>query len=160
MSSYLPNGFRAIPRAADHYALAPNDTVFNLKTKKKLKAHWNGHKYYTILKDKDGNQFRFCAQEDMGKPTHDKITKEWVLEVDKAKIIPDYPDYAITHYGSIYRINPRSSGPRAHGVQVVSSFLHAGHTYVNLSAKNKPQKLFRVDKLTEQIWGGESTFQD
>ena len=60
MSSHLPEGFRRIPRAADHYAVSEKGAVFNMKTGKMLKPQWNGTKEYTTVKDKLGKQFRFC----------------------------------------------------------------------------------------------------
>jgi hypothetical protein len=161
MEYHLPEGFKRIPRAADCYAVSSKGVVFNLKTGKKLTSRWNGHKFYTQILGKGGENMLFCADE-MHRYEYTPLTKEWVLETAKAKVIHDYPDYAITSYGAVYIINPRSRGPRAHEVHMIQSTIHQGREKVYLSdpAKGKPQKLFRVDQLTEQLWGEESTYED
>lgn len=156
-SDYVtPKGFRKIPRADNRYALSDNGTVWNLKTKKPLKQQWNGYRSYTTIKDPEGRQFLFDSST-IDDPQYTPFTKDWVLNVDKAKIIPEYPDYAVSHYGAIYRINPRARGPRAGEVYMIKQHTKNGFPYVNFSLKNKKQKLVRSDLLTERVWGDEST---
>jgi hypothetical protein len=159
MSSYLPDGFRRIPRAAENYAVSPDGAVFNMKTKKLLKPQWAGDKEFVTVKDEHGKQFRFCF-EDLDRMDYEPLTKEWVFHVEQAREIPDYPDYAISHYGAVYRVATRRSGRRAKEVHMIKSHLHQGRETVYLRNKNKPHKRFRVDKLVEQLWGEESTYED
>ena len=63
MSSYLPEGFRRIPRADNRYAVSEKGVVFNMKTGKMLKSQWNGTKEYTTIKDKSGKQFLFSFED-------------------------------------------------------------------------------------------------
>tara|TARA_Y100001973_G_C5208536_1_gene343506 strand:- start:6906 stop:7394 length:489 start_codon:yes stop_codon:yes gene_type:complete len=155
----IPKGFRPIPKAADHFVVSENGFVFNLKTGRLLKQHWNGFSTYTIIRDKEGNQYRFCYA-NIDRKSYKPLTREWVLESDKAKIIPDYPDYAVSHYGAVYRIKPRDTGPRAGEVFMVSEYGKQGHAYVRLRCpKTKKPREVRVGKLTEQLWGDESTYE-
>ena len=155
----IPKGFRPIPRAADHYDMSKHGFVFNLKTGRLLKQQWNGYSTYTIIYDQDGNQFRFCHAH-MDKHLYKPLTKKWVMEQDGARVCPEYPDYAVSHYGAVYRIVPRKTGPRAGEVFMLSEYGKQGRTYVKLNSPKggKPREV-RVDKLTEQLWGDESTYE-
>tara|TARA_R110002051_G_scaffold51492_2_gene98680 strand:- start:15 stop:521 length:507 start_codon:yes stop_codon:yes gene_type:complete len=154
----IPKGFRQIPKAADHYVISPNGYVFNSKTGNFLKQQWNGYSTYTIIRDTEGKQYRFCHS-NIDKKQYKPLTREWVLEVDKAKIIPEYPDYAISHYGAVYRIQPRNTGPRAGEVCMLQEFGHKGHSYVALrDPKTDHPRNVRVARLTHQLWGDEGTY--
>tara|TARA_R100000734_G_C3292153_1_gene83842 strand:- start:224 stop:712 length:489 start_codon:yes stop_codon:yes gene_type:complete len=155
----IPKGFQEIPRAADNYVVSASGFVFNLKTGRLLKQHWNGYNTYTVIRDKEGRQFRFCFEK-MHRQNYTPLTKEWVLKEDKAKIIPDYPDYAVSSYGAVYIINPRKTGPRAREVHMISERFKQGHPYVSLvDPQTKKPRDVRLDKLTKQIWGDESTYE-
>ena len=155
----IPQGFVNIPKADPRYVATPSGLVFNMKTGKMLKKHWNGYSTYTIIKDTEGKQFRF-NHEKLDSPSYTPLTKEWVLEDDGAKIITDYPDYAVSHYGAVYRIVPRGTGPRAGEVFMVSEYTKEGFPYVNLRVEGikKPREV-RVDKLTKLLWGCDSTYE-
>ncbi len=152
----MPVGFRKIPRADAKYALSDSGTVWNLKTKKPLKQQWNGYRSYTTIKDPEGRQFLFDSST-IDDPQYTPFTKDWVLNVDKAKIIPEYPDYAVSHYGAIYRINPKATGPRAGEVYMVKEHTRNGFPYAYVRLENGKRKPVRSDLLTERVWGDEST---
>ena len=152
----IPVGFRNIPKADNRYVVADNGQVFNLKTKKPLKPQWTGYRSYVTVKDPEGRQFRFDPDK-IDDPQYKPFTKDWVLNVDKAKIIPEYPDYAVSHYGAIYRINPRAKGPRAGEVYMIKEHTRKGFPYAILRLENGKRKPVRSDLLTERVWGDEST---
>lgn len=127
-----------------------------MKTQKFLRQHFNGYNNYTIIKDADGKQFRFNF--DKAAVDYTPLTKEWVLDVERAKVIPDYPDYAVSHYGAIYRIVPRGTGPRSDEVFMLTERSLNGRPHVTLATGHKKRKLVRVDTLTTLIWGEESTY--
>lgn len=155
----IPKGFQSIPRAANNYVVSGAGFVFNLKTGNLLKQHWNGFSTYTVIRDKEGRQFRFCFEK-MHRQNYTPLTKEWVLEDDGAKIIPDYPDYAVSSYGAVYIINPRRTGPRAGEVHMISEHYKQGHTYVKLvDPETKKPRQVRLAKIVEQVWGDESTYE-
>ena len=153
----IPSGFRVIPRADSRYVVSDNGHVFNMKTGRMLKQHWNGYSTYTIIKDPVGKQFRFNHLKMLLKP-YVELTKEWVMNKDGAKIIPNFPDYAISHYGAVYRINPPKRGPQAGKVFMVSELTKKGFPYVRLQGTKNPRQV-RLDKLVEQVWGSGSTYQ-
>jgi len=152
-----PIGFRKIPRADGRYVVAGNGKVFNLKTGKLLKQQWNGHKLYTVIKDPKGRQFMFDESK-LDDPQYTPLTKDWVLKKERAKVIPKYPDYAVSHYGAVYRITPKSTGPRAGEVFMIKEYTIKGFPYVSLRLENGKRKLVRLDLLTERVWGAESTY--
>ena len=152
----IPQGFQKIPRADDRYVVAENGQVFNLKTEKPLKPQWTGYRSYVTIKDPEGRQFRFDP-DTIDDPQHTPFTKDWVLNVDKAKIIPEYPDYAVSHYGAIYRITPKATGPRAGEVYMIKEHTKNGFPYAVLRSEKNKRKFVRSDLLTERIWGDEST---
>jgi hypothetical protein len=155
----IPQGFTPIPKAANNYVVSDAGFVFNLKTGRLLKQHWNGHSTYTIIRNAEGRQYRF-SYEKMLKGDYTPLTREWVLDSDGAKIIPEYPDYAVSHYGAVYRIVPRKTGPRAGEVFMLSEYSKQGHAYVKLCKEGeKNPREARIDQLTEQLWGGDSTYQ-
>ncbi len=80
----IPQGFKTIPRAAKRYVVTPTGTVFNMKTQKFLRQHFNGYSSYTTIKDPEGKQFRF----NFDKPefSYKPLTKEWVLDVERQRL--------------------------------------------------------------------------
>jgi hypothetical protein len=155
-----PDGFRGIPKAASQYVLSPKGFVFNLKTGRMLKQQWDGYNTYTIIRNKEGKQYRFNHSK-IDDPDYKPLTKDWVLNEDGAKVVPEYPDYAVSHYGAVYRINPKKTGPRAGEVFMLSEFTKQGHSYVKLSSiYTKTPRDVRVDKLVRQLWGDESSYSE
>ena len=153
-----PKGFREIPRASENYVLSPNGYVFNKKTGNFLKQQWNGFSTYTIIKDTEGNQYRFCHS-NIDKKIYKPLTKDWVLNDDGAKVIPQSPDYAISSYGAVYKIHPRKTGPRAGEVHMLQEFGKEGHAYVALrDPKTNTPRNVRVSKLLDQMWGDTSGY--
>ena len=152
----IPEGFKPIPRAADNYAVSSRGVVFNLKTGRALKQQWNGYNHYTTIKNKEGKRFNFCYEK-RHRQNYTPLTKEWVLEQDEAKIIPDYPDYAISSYGAVYIINPRKKGPRAGEVHMISEIYQHGSYYVKLiDPYTKKPRVVGINKLLSQLWDEES----
>tara|TARA_R110001632_G_scaffold72512_3_gene167567 strand:+ start:572 stop:1048 length:477 start_codon:yes stop_codon:yes gene_type:complete len=152
----IPQGFQTIPRADKRYVVTPTGTVFNMKTQKFLRQHFDGYSTYTTITDAKGKQFRFNF--DKAVIDYTPLTKEWVLDVEGAKIITDYPDYAVSHYGAVYRIVPRGKGPRAGEVFMIKEFSIKGKPYVSLVIGGEKPKQVRVDLLTKLLWGDESTY--
>lgn len=158
MDSHLPEGFRRIPRAADHYAVSEKGVVFNMKTGNLLKSQWNGTKEYTTIKDKSGKQFLFSF-EDLDRMDYNPLTEDWLFHVEQARKIPDFPDYAVSHYGAIYRVAFRKCGIRAKEIYMIRGYIHQGREHAYLRNKNT-RKLVRVGVITEQVWGAESTYEE
>lgn len=158
LDNNVPEGFRRIPHAADEYLLSPNGVVYNQKTGKFLRREqWRGYGFYTIIKKPDGTQYRF-KHDNIDAPETRPLTREWVLEKDGAKIIPEFPDYAVSHYGAVYNINPSTRGPKGGKVFMLQEFGHQGHGCVNLLTESRKYKIVRVSEITEQLWGSKATY--
>ena len=150
-------GFKKIPYAAENFLLSPNGMVYNRKTGKFLKRNWRGFGTYTNIKKPDGRQYQF-KHENIDIPEHRPLTREWVLEEDGAKIIPEFPNYAVSHYGAVYNINPSAKGPKGGKVFMLQEFSHHGHRCVYLMTEPRKYKIVRVSKITEQLWGSDATY--
>lgn len=153
----LPKGFKRIPYAAENFLLSPNGIVYNRKTGKFLKRYWTGYGTYTNIKKPNGKQYHF-KHENIDVPERRPLTREWVLEEDGAKIIPEFPDYAVSHYGAIYNINPSNRGPKGGKVFMLQEFSRRGHGCVNLLTESRKYKIVRVSDITEQLWGSDATY--
>lgn len=155
-----PEGYVPIPKAASHFVMSPEGYVFNLQTGKTLKQQWSGHSVYTIIRDDQGQPFRFSPAK-LHAPEAEPLTKDWVLEHEGAQVIPSYDDYAITVYGAVYRINPLPRGRNGGKVFMLTAYEHQGHECVKLvPADDNVQKILRLDQLMDEVWGDDSEYRN
>tara|TARA_A100001388_G_scaffold269707_1_gene246389 strand:+ start:3069 stop:3542 length:474 start_codon:yes stop_codon:yes gene_type:complete len=147
----IPDGFKPVPNT-DCYALSPEGHVYNVKTRKRLKRFFDGYKIRTAVYDANGNQFLF-AHCDIDKEPPPEVTLEYVLK--DARIISDYPDYAVTYWGLVWRINPRKKGPNAGRIHVLEEHEHQGKRHVWLVHPDNSllRKRFQTYLLTKEVWG-------
>jgi hypothetical protein len=147
----IPSGFKRVPNT-DHYALAPNGFIYNVKTGNRLKRFFDGYKIRTAVVGCDGNQFLF-AHDKIDEDPLPAVTLEHVLE--KARVVPEYPDYAVTCWGLVWRINPRKKGPNAGRIHVLQEHEHRGKRHVWLVHPDNSllRKKFQTYKLTKEVWG-------
>ena len=147
----IPAGFRPVPNT-DRYALAPEGFVYNVKTGKRPKRFFDGHKIRTAVVGCDGNQFLF-AHCDIDKEPPPEVTLEHVLE--DARVVSDYPDYAVTPLGVVWRINPRKKGPNAGRIHALEEHEHQGKRHVMLAHPDNSllRKRFQTYLLTKKVWG-------
>jgi len=149
----IPDGFKPVPNT-DHYALSPEGYVYNVKTRKRLKRFFDGHKIRTAVVGCDGNSFLF-AHCDIDKEPPTTITREAVLK--DARVVSDYPDYAVTTLGVVWRINPRKKGPNAGRIHVLEEHVHHRKRHVMLVHPDNSllRKRFQTYLLTKEVWGDE-----
>ena len=81
------------------------------------------------------------------------LTREDILTTLAARIIPDYPGYAVTSYGAIYCIEPPSRGPNAGTLYLVKETLNHDSPHVNLTRADGSRVFIEVDKVVEMVWG-------
>ena len=81
------------------------------------------------------------------------LTREDILTTLAARIIPDYPRYAVTSYGAIYCIEPPSRGPNAGPLYLVKETLNHDSPHVNLTRADGSRVFIEVDKVVEMVWG-------
>ena len=146
-------GHTPIPNT-EHYYLTEEGVVYNAKTRKTLKPFFDGHKIRTAVYDTNGNQFLF-AHRDIDKEPPPEVTLEYVLK--DARIISDYPDYAVNPRGVVWRIKPRKKGPNAGRIHVLEEHQHQGKRHVMLVHPDNSllRKRFQTYLLTKEVWGDE-----
>ena len=81
------------------------------------------------------------------------LTREDILTTLAARIIPDYPRYAVTSYGAKYCIEPPSRGPNAGTLYLVKETLNHDSPHVNLTRADGSRVFIEVDKVVEMVWG-------
>lgn len=153
----IPSGFKRVPNT-DRYALSPDGFVYNVKTSKRLKRFFDGYKIRTAVVDRDGKSFLF-AHDKIDEEPPPIVTLERVLE--NARIVPDYPDYAVTYWGLVWRITPRKKGPNAGRIHTLNEHVMRGKCYVMLVHPENPllRKRFETHKLTKEVWGDDCECQ-
>ena len=145
--------YRLIPNT-EHYYLSPEGVVYNAKTRKTLRRFFDGYKIRTKVYDTNGIPFLFA---------HDTIDEEPLPEMplervlENARVISDYPDYAVTYWGLVWRINPRKKGPNAGRIHVLQEHDHQRKRCVWLVHPDNSllRKRFVTYKLTKEVWGDE-----
>ena len=146
----IPAGFKLIPHTT-HYAYYPiTNLVMNLKTDRVLKPQWVGDMLRTKVVDTNGKPFYF-VHDNIDKPP--TLTREQVLQDEGAKLLPDYPRYAITELGVIYCVEPKKRGRKANRIHVVNTHDHQGWESASLMAPDGKIHKVRVDKILKSIWG-------
>ncbi len=148
----IPDGFKLIPQTT-HYAYYPiTNLVMNLKTDRVLKPQWVGDTLRTKIVDENGNPFWF-VHDSIDKPEPPTLTREYVLQDEKARILPDYPRYAITELGVLYCIEPKKRGRKANRIHVVDTHDHQGWESASLMTPDGKTRKVRIDKILKSIWG-------
>jgi hypothetical protein len=148
----IPDGFKLIPRTA-HYALYPvTNLVMNLKTERVLTPQWQGGMLRTKVVDENGKPFYF-VHDNIDKPAPPTLTREQVLQDEGARILPDYPRYAITELGVLYCIEPSPRGRKPNRIHVVNTHDHQGWESASLTDWEGKTRNVRIDKALELMWG-------
>lgn len=74
---------------------------------------------------------------------------------DEIRVIPDFINYGITHYGAVWRLT--SPLDRMVRPKILDDHVRRRRRYVVLRDKFGKKHPKRVDKLLEQVWGDEAT---
>lgn len=114
--------FQPIAGASD-YALSSNGFVYNTKTNRRLSRSWSGAGWRTQIKTDDGTNVHL----DHADP--DSCTR--TLPRDSYTPIPDYPDYAVTPYGAVWKVK-NLRGARGRHPFIVQVSYRGNQPYVRL----------------------------
>ena len=76
-----------------------------------------------------------------------------MLQDEGAKILPDYPRYAVTELGVIYCIDPKKRGRKANRIHIVDTHEHQGWEQASLATPEGKTRRVRVDKIVSELWG-------
>ena len=82
-----------------------------------------------------------------------ELTREDILTTLGARIIPNYPRYAVTSYGAIYCIEPPSRGPNAGTLYLVRETLNHDSPHVNMTHADGTRSFVPVEQVIEMVWG-------
>ena len=149
----IPEGFKLIPNTT-HYAYYPiTDLVMNLKTDRVLKPQWahTTGSLRTKVVNAEGKPF-FFVHDSINKPAPPILTREYVLQDECARILPDYPRYAITELGVLYCIEPCERGRKANRIHVVDTHDHQGWESASLVSPDGKVRKVRIDKALKSMW--------
>ena len=147
----IPKGFLLIPRTT-HYGYYPvTNLVMNLKTERVLTPQWQGGALRTKIVDENGKPFYF-PHDLFDRPLPPDLTRENVLEDKGARILPDYPRYAITELGVLYCIEPRELGRKPNRIHIVDTHEHQGWESASLTDWEGKTRNVRIDKALKLVW--------
>ena len=102
--------------------------------------------------DENGKPFYFI-HDNIDKPAHPDLTREYVLGEEDARILRDYPRYAITELGLLYCIEPCKVGRKPNRIHVVNTHDHQGWESASLTDWEGKTRNVRIDKALKSMWG-------
>lgn len=126
----------------EHYGLSPSGHVYNTKTGRRLKRRWTGTRFATTILLPNGEP-RILY--------HDTVTlsgNHACRLPEDLRPIPDYPNYAVSPYGAIWRI----AGEREFKPHIVAEYDRNGVSYVQLRNKFGKRHNKRVKLLVNLVW--------
>ena len=113
-------------------------------------------RWFAQIYTDEGKRWSFdsekLARKLFGAPEEEELTTEDILGSLGARIIPDYPRYAVTIYGAIYCIKPPLRGPNAGTIYLVRESLKQGKPHVNLTYSDGSRHFLPVDSVTDMVW--------
>lgn len=149
--------FTQIPNAYP-YALANSGHVYNVNTKRRLKRQWIGNSWRTNIRRSDGTSFYF-RHHDLESASRSCSSKA-TFDRETTRVLPDWPRYAVTPYGTVWCVNSGSRGRGAGGPFIVAEYYHRNKPHVNLSNKFGLRRRFAVKRLVEMAWGLDSSYAE
>jgi hypothetical protein len=141
----LPTGFSEIVGASD-YGLSPDNYVHNLNTGRKLKRYWANVKYVSTVVDDNGVKRKYNhSMAYVDRPT---ISEE---ELDRMRLIADYPDYKVTHFGAVWKF--RKTGRRHNNKPfLVGTKQMHDKEYIRLKTEDGRAHWVRMEKIMEDTY--------
>ena len=128
---------------ASDYALAPSGHIYNVNTKRRLKREWIDGRWQTKVKTDDG---RSCRVQ------HDTLhVPSQTLPTDSYTPIPDYPDYAVTPYGAVWKVR-NLRGRRGRHPFIVTEYYRGTKPYVRLRNKYGKQHNVPVARIMDSCF--------
>ena len=128
---------------ASHYALTDDDYVYNLKTDKKLKRYWSNLKHHSYVTDDEG-VYRLVNHGNPSVARHGLPDEEFV-------VVSDYPDYKVTPYGAVWKI--QKTGNRHRGNHFLVHTKDFGKKeYVRLKTEDGRAHWVRMEKIMEEAY--------
>ena len=128
---------------ASSYALAPSGYIYNVNTKRRLKREWIDGRWQTKVKTDDGRSCRV---------PHDTLhVPSQTLPTAKYTPLPDYPDYAVTPYGAVWKVR-NLRGRRGRHPFIVTEYYRGTKPYVRLRNKYGKQHNVPVSRIMDSCF--------
>lgn len=133
-----------------NYVLTESGFIYNMKSGRRLKRHWSSKGFFSLIPIGAGRLFRLFHKH----PTF-KLPEDNSIPPD-LRMIPEYPNYGVTPYGAVWRIQ----GKRNVTPHMVREETRGNHGYVQLLHTSGKRHNKCVAKLLAQIWGEQSEEDD
>lgn len=131
-------------KGASKYGVSSSGYVYHLRKGKQLTRFWSPARgNYSIVQADDGRRCRAYIS-DSGA----EIASDSTQTPDDLKMIPNYPNYAITPYGAVWRV----SGIRNPKPHIVTEHIRGESSYVQLRNKFGKRHNRKVSDLLKLTW--------
>jgi hypothetical protein len=133
-----------------NYVLTESGFIYNWKTGRRLKRHWSSKGFFSLLPIGQGRLFRlFHKNPKFRLPEDNSVPPD-------LRMIPEYPNYGITPYGAVWRIQ----GKRKVTPHMVREEARGNLAFVQLVHTSGKRHNKCVVKLLKQIWDDHSQDED
>ena len=139
--------------SASRYEIDEHGFVYHGETRLRLQNR-SGRWFAQVYRD-DGTRWSFDSERmasEMFKGPEAQLTREDILDTIGARIIPQFPRYAITPYGAIYCIEPPKRGPNAGKYYLLQESLRRDNSYVTVTRKDGVRQPMKVTDLIQAVW--------
>lgn len=126
----------------DRYVLTESGFVYNLHTGRRLKRHWSPKGHFSMIPLGNGRVYRL-----LHKNPRIKLPEQYNVPPD-LRMIPEYPNYGITPYGAVWRIQ----GKRNVTPHMVREEQRGSVSFVQLLHTSGKRHNKSVPQLLQQIW--------
>tara|TARA_R100001244_G_scaffold9038_1_gene11144 strand:+ start:539 stop:1021 length:483 start_codon:yes stop_codon:yes gene_type:complete len=153
-TAHYPDPPRAPISFAPAYEIDKHGIVY--RRNKRLTLISRSGKWFAQVYDNDGRKHLFDSEKlatQIFGGNSSLLTREDILGKLDARILVDWPRYAVTSYGAIYCVEPPKRGPNAGEVYALRETLQGNTSYVTLYGKNGSRRFIRVDDVVGMVWG-------
>ena len=151
-TAHLDNSRRPI-NSARQYEIDEHGFVYKGDTKLRLQNR-SGRWFAQVYRD-DGTRWSFDSERlagEMFKGSEARLTREDIFDSIGARIIPQFPRYAVTYYGAVYCVDPPKRGPNAGKYYLLQESLRRDDSYVTVTRKDGVRGPVKVSALTQAAW--------
>ena len=143
---------RPVPKASNYEV---DEHGFIYRGRQRISQRYRSGRWYSQIRGDDGRNYTIegikLAEHVFGEDL--QLSRNDILNSLKAKIIEEFPRYAITSYGAVYCIDPPRRGPKAGQRFLVSEKEQHGKKYVTLYHIDGRRRTVQVNKLVQASWG-------
>lgn len=153
-TAHYPDSPRVPISFAPSYEIDKHGIVY--RRNKRLTLVSRSGRWFAQVYDNEGRKHLFDSEKlasRLFEEAPDLLTREDVLGNLNARILIDWPRYAVTSYGAIYCIEPPKRGPNAGEIYALRETLHGDTPYVTLYGDGGSRRFVRVADVVSMAWG-------